>query len=708
MATIAEMFVDIGADASQFERETQRMQQDMRGLQSDMRTMAADMGTSSAQMGRDWQHMSNEMKNAFRDAQTKMLPFKKKQQEIKYEFFQMARGMKNYSGTNKQFMSDLEALGKKHKKITEDMMRANEMQKTGFITGVAAMLARSGQSSKIADNFKRMGNPLYTVNNGLLRVSEGLSGIARRGAPAVLALKMLGPTADMKKLNDMTMMIGQGIMRMGAVAMVGLGGTALLFTGLAKAAMKSVPGYKEAVGQMGGAVREAFQPMVDVFAAVTKPIINLITHIAKLAVKFNEAHPTLAKIIQGFLMLIPLLMLILSPLAIGIGLFAGMQAALNSVWIVIGPLIEGLAAMMGTVLIVAAAIAIFTAAIIWLWKNNEGFRNAVIGIWNAIKAAAIQVWNAISQAVQIAVKALTEFANQQLGKLKAFWDQNGADIQKGVAVVWGYIKAYIKGVMNTINAIMSVAWPAIKFIIQGAWDAIKVIIGGAIDIVLGIIKTFIKLFKGDWSGAWESIKGVAKSYIGIITGLFNTNFVQTIISAVTTFVSNMGTKISGLWTNIKSSFTNGASDIWTTITDKFNGIVDFITGLGTSFYNAGKGLIDMMVKGIKDSISKVTDAMGGLASKARDFLPFSPAKTGPLSDLDKLDFGGPIADSINGAVPKVQKLMTGMLQVPKIGGNESDSPVKSGNTFNFYPQKAIIDENDITRQFQRMEVLYGG
>jgi hypothetical protein len=58
--------------------------------------------------------------------------------------------------------------------------------------------------------------------------------------------------------------------------------------------------------------------------------------------------------------------------------------------------------------------------------------------------------------------------------------------------------------------------------------------------------------------------------------------------------------------------------------------------------------------------------MKELAKKARDFLPFSPAKTGPLSDLDKLDFGGPISDSINKAIPNVKGLLTDLVTLPAI------------------------------------------
>ena len=65
-----------------------------------------------------------------------------------------------------------------------------------------------------------------------------------------------------------------------------------------------------------------------------------------------------------------------------------------------------------------------------------------------------------------------------------------------------------------------------------------------------------------------------------------------------------------------------------------------------AFFNAGKNIVTSIADGIKNAVGTVTDAIGGVASKIRDFLPFSPAKEGPLEDLDRLDFEGPIGDSI--------------------------------------------------------------
>ena len=120
--------------------------------------------------------------------------------------------------------------------------------------------------------------------------------------------------------------------------------------------------------------------------------------------------------------------------------------------------------------------------------------------------------------------------------------------------------------------------------------------------------------------------------------------------------------LSETWNKIKNVIRVGATESYRIIQEKLNQALSFVKGLGSSFLAAGKGLIDMMAKGISSAAGKVLSSVKSIAQKVRNFLPFSPAKVGPLSDLDKLDFGGPIRDSISRARSIVQREMTNLLQ----------------------------------------------
>ncbi|PDY51102.1 carbamoyl-phosphate synthase, partial [Bacillus cereus] len=101
--------------------------------------------------------------------------------------------------------------------------------------------------------------------------------------------------------------------------------------------------------------------------------------------KFNEAHPVLAKFIQGTMMLVPALTLILAPLAVGIGLLKGYRAALFLVWQMVKPLALGLMVVSPVAWAVAAAIAGLAVGFTYAYKNIEPFRKAVDNTVTAIK-----------------------------------------------------------------------------------------------------------------------------------------------------------------------------------------------------------------------------------------------------------------------------------------------------------------------------------
>lgn len=653
--TISEMMVSIGVDVSDFQKGMKEVAKNFEKTGASVKEMAREMGQKVQGFGDKWGAMSSEMKEAYQKSKAALQPFKRDIAEVEYSYFKLAEGMKGYSGTSADFLKEVAAIGKRHKTVTDEMVKNNDFMKKSFLQTVGTILNRSGQSEKIADNFERMGNPLYTVNNGLLKITSSLEGVARQGNASVLALKLLGPTANMKALRDMTMMINQGLMRFQMVAMGALVANALLINGLHKAASSTVPGYQAAFDKMGASVREAFQPMVEVFGAVMKRVYEVITVFANLAIKFNEAHPILAKVIQGFLLLIPVLTLLLSPLAIGIGLIAGMQAAFASVWMLIGPLITGLGAMMGTVLLVAGAIAVVGVALWALWTRTSWFKDAVLAAWEAIKQGALYIWNAIyNNAIKPVVEAIVSFVTVQLNAIKKFWNQNGSELLGLAKNYFSAIRAYIEMVMGIIKGVFQIAWPIISGIVKVAWGIIKTTTKNFLDIILGVIKVGMKLINGDWSGAWKAIEEIGRNIMNNITSFFED------------------------------------IDLWQIGKDIIQGLINGIGSMVGSVSKKVKEIASLVPKGVKDlldinSPSRVMMELGGYTGE------------GFVDGL--LDKVGSIKNAV------------GDMTSASIHGIKSDNPTldqsNNGNTYNFYPQKAIMDEKEVVRSIQRLEVLYG-
>ncbi|AFE86253.1 tail length tape measure protein [Bacillus phage PBC1] len=951
--------------------------------------------------------MHNEMRQAWRSQQMAMGPMRDQMMKTQYDYFKLTQASRTYRGTTEEFMGTVRQLGAEQKRAADQALAANELAKMSMIQTAGTMMNMSTQAEKITGNYQRMRNPLYQVNAGGLAIANSFNKLALAGDASVLALKMLGPTANMKQLTDMQNMITQGQMRIGMVAMATAVTAGIAYKSLWEAAKGPDPSkiyaeqeaalqkYKDAVvartteivntwnifekaqtnatkpqtlmtnlqgqvnvmknwnanlnsiaqkapkefadylSQLGpkaaGEVAainsmsqpeldkyvalwqektalakeratteleglkaetqakikelgdsltplgiafekfksvwtDALKPMVEAFQAVLVPVLEFATEIGKLVIKFNEANPTLALFVQGAMMLVPALMLLLSPLAAGVGLFNGIKVAMNAAWMIIGPLVTGLAAMSATVWIVAAAIAALVVGFTYLWNTNEGFRNAVISAWEAIKSAAIAVWNFIlNNAIRPAMAAIGAFVGDKLREIQAFWDENGAQIMQAATNAWNGIVSACQAAMAFLQPIFEIAWMVIKEIVIGTWEAIKNVINGALNVIMGIVKVFSGLFTGDWdkvwegvkqiwngaleliwgwfqlwgvgrilkfgktfmddifkvfqnvwnkikgvwndviteiwyffaskfeagkaagtaimnaikamfqtvwnaiknvwdtvmnaikstastiwngiksflegvwnglkgvfttvwngiklladmylnamktvyttiwnaikstlttiwnglsstfSSVWNGIKSTASSVMNAIKSVFETvwnaikNVVKTVLDAIKStvqsgmdgaknIVSSVGNAIKSAFTNIWNGFKDVVSNTFNTVksavTSGLNSAKDVVTNFGKTFYNAGKGLIDMMAQGIKNAASAVTGAISDIASKARDFLPFSPAKTGPLSDIDKLDFGGPITDSIHRATKGIQVNLASMLELPVIG-----------------------------------------
>lgn len=534
-----------------------------------------------------------------------MMPFQKQLLESQKKMYNLAATMHQFSGTNAEFMQQVKQLGAEYKKANDAMINANNMAKVSMIQTAGQMMNMTTQAKRISDNYDRMGNALYKVNKAGLAVADRMNQIANNGNAAVLALRMLGPTASMKQLLDMQRMITQGIMRFQMVALSAAVTGAILYSSLHEAAKKANKEYAKSFEDMLAALRKAFEPMVQVFAEVMTHVYQFITEIANMIIKFNEAHPVLAKVLQGILMLIPALTLLLSPLAIGIGLLAGFQAAWASIWTMIGPLVTGLAAMSATVWIVAAAIVGLTTFLVHLWKTNEGFRNAVISAWNQIKDTAESVWNFIwSGILQPILKELITYGKQVIEQLRQFWGENGEQIKQAAQAVWSFISKYIGSQLKTILAVFQTTFPVVQRIVQTAWNIIKEVINGSLKIILGLIKTFASVLTGDWKGAWEGIKSILNGALQIVVAAIRNSFIVQVLSTISSFVSQAISKITSFASNLKTKF----SEIVSSATSKFNAVKNAIMDpirLATDFV---KGQVDKIVgffRNMKISFPKI-------------------------------------------------------------------------------------------------------
>ena len=289
------------------------------------------------------------------------------------------------------------------------------------------------------------------------------------------------------------------------------------------------------------------------------------------------------------------------------------------------------------IVLIVAAIAALVAAFIYLWNNCDGFRQFWIDLWENIKQAAITAWEAVKSFLTTAWEAIKNTATTIFEALKAFFSTIWEGIKLIFSTVAEVIKTIIVTYFNVYKTIITTVFNAIKIVVTTVWNAIKTVI----TTVVTAIQTFI-------TTAWNTIKTV----------------ISTVVNAIRTVVSGA---FNAMWTGITTTVGN----IVTTIKTGFQTAVSFITGLAKSAVKWGTDIIDGIVKGIKNCIGKVKDAVSNVAETIKSFLHFSVPDEGPLTDYESWmpDFMSGLADGIEksrGMVTKEMEKLTDTMNLEKL------------------------------------------
>ena len=205
-------------------------------LPKELRNISRHLGEMDAQTKATFASFSQ----IYMDQRTKMQGFNRDLLQNKMNWISLGVEAKNYQGTTAQFMDQVRRLGAEEKKINDARIKANELGKIAILQQVGTMMNLSTQATKISQIYTGMHNPLLNVNQAGLSVANSLNRMALMGSAAALALKQLGPNANMKELQDRIGVISQGIMRMQFVAI----GAAAVLIGFTAAMVNAAKGTR--------------------------------------------------------------------------------------------------------------------------------------------------------------------------------------------------------------------------------------------------------------------------------------------------------------------------------------------------------------------------------------------------------------------------------------------------------------------------------
>lgn len=487
------------------------------------------------------------------------------------------------------------------------------------------MAAGQKPISKLSGAYRKFGSSMDKTIKGWSAQKMAIK--AAQGDMVKYGLLMRGITAG---LGSMTM----------ALPLVGMGAF-FAYRTMFKSALEADGALKKLAETTQGKVAKAFEPVIQAAGKFLEITFKVTGAVADWISKFNEAHPIIAKVAGAIGFLLPAMTLLLLPLGLGLGLFNGWKLVLGAVW----PLISGVVGLIGTAsatfLTFAAVIGAVVAAFMYLWKTNEGFREACIGIWEAIKTTIQTALDNIKQffithgdtiksvlqtayetlknIVMTVMNAIGEIVNIVLTSIKEFWSQHGDTIMQAVKTIYETIKTivqsylqavsdFIKIILDNIKQFWDKHGESLKKVAKAAWEMIKTIISNVLKIIESIILAVSSAINGDWDTFWQQMGNIVKIAWDTIC-----NFVKFAIQ------------------NIPRIISAGASLVVSAMKSLLEGAVNTAKSFGSTMLNVGMDLIKGLANGIKSGasyvVSSITNAVKGAISKAKSLLGInSPSK----------------------------------------------------------------------------------
>lgn len=392
-----------------------------------------------------------------------------------------AKRMDNFKGSLEQFKGSLETAGIAVGTIFLPMLRDFVDAITGLLNGFLNL--SDTQQKWIVGVIAAVGGLLLLVS-GIIKLIAFINAakaafIAIRTAAALAWAATLGP-----------------VLIIGAAIAVLIGILVLLW--------KKNEGFRKAVLKIWGAIKDAFQAVVDWVTGTLVPA-------------FTGAWDAIVDGVTGAWDAIT------SAVQSGIDWVKGVvQAGLDfikgiwdAVWGLFGPVVKAAWGLIKAVVKLGWTI-LKGLFILYLRLLKKIFTTA----WNAIVKVLKGVWKIIKTVVGTGVKVVMAIVKRTWEGIKritgAVWGVIEAVLKKVWEIIGPFVKQRIENLKNNISRV----WNAIKEVTSRVWNALKDVVGKAIDGVVKVASGIKDRIMGFFSGAKDWLLNAGKDIIlGLIDGI---------------------------------------------------------------------------------------------------------------------------------------------------------------------------------------------
>lgn len=234
------------------------------------------------------------------------------------------------------------------------------------------------------------------------------------------------------------------------------------------------------------------------------------------------------------------------------------------------PLLGGaLAGISLPVWVTIGAIIALAGFIVYLWKTNDKFREAITNAWETIK-------NSVGNAIEGLKKWFDDLSGKMQGTLEPIMPLLEKVGEVFNEVLGNVFVAVIQAVITAVQGL----WTVIQVIFQ----AIGTVVSVNLQLMVGALTAFIQFLSGDFSGAWETLKTTIEN-----VGQTIWQGIQNIWNTISQFLLDIYTRITGQtnvsWSQIWQTIQNYAIAIWNVVFKWFQEVANTVLTKMLTAYN---------------------------------------------------------------------------------------------------------------------------
>lgn len=460
------------------------------------------------------------------------------------------------------------------------------------------------------------------------------------------------------------------------------------------------------VATLIGQVIKAMAPFGPVILDIVSGLLQFVNWLLQL-------HPAVGVVLVGILQLVGVFKLVSGGITSLLSAFNFLKNGAQTTGTVFKNIGTGLKAF-GTTVLTALRIG-FTNAIVGIRLFGSSLSSLASGALNALRVGFTGLMNGIrllgpiiqslvTGALRMLVSGLrsviTVFNLLRMAMMANPFIAIITAVVLLVAIIifnWDIIKAYLLPI-----------WNSLKSAAASIFNELKSAITSAVSTATNFLQSAWNTAKSRVSSIWNELRSTAIS-------VFNT-----ILNGVSNAVNATYNTINNIWSSIRSVTSSVWNSIKNTIRNGIKGAYNTVRGYASSFLNAGKSLLDSLAQGIRNGLSKAIIAVKNGMKEIRSYLPFSPAKEGPLSDLDQSgkSFFPTFASKMHhGLTPALSKVGRGMERIRgladgnlvrgslnnKMGASSVLGTMGGGIQIHFHAPVSIRSEEDIRKLVKEIE-----